>query len=323
MASRPGEPIGPGGRPGAAVGVVGGVHLEVPAADVPVPAPVLLEGVDDGGVGLEEHPLLEAVQEDGGDPRALLDGGGLELHERGQDDDLAARVELLLRRCGPARARRPRGSAAAMRRTRARAGSGAERERRRCRGRGSPRDRWRRGRGRGWAPGRGPQRGTPRRRGPAWPTSAAVSSRVRPSGMVTSWRTTSPRARTSTISSSERGPSRAYSPALSWPPTPRDADEGGRARGCRTRPRASSLRPIASALAPGGTTSFTGGAPSASFGRRVSCRQASQAPAASASEADAASREADAGAQRRTRACTPASFTRPSPGSAPRLRASR
>ena len=120
-------------------------------------------------------------------------------------------------------------------------------------------------------------------------TRAAISSRLRPSGMVRSRRTTSPRRSTSRMPSRDSGPERAYSPAFSWAPTPRARASARKTSGWRTRPSAWSCRAIVSAVAPGGTTSRTGGAPSAIFGQLVSCHHAPQAPPARTRSASRAS----------------------------------
>src|SRR5258708_15525616 len=86
LASRGGD--GPGREAGNAIRVVGGVDAEVRLVDLPVPGPRQAQGVDDGGVGLERHLLAQAIEEDGGNARTLLALGRLELHERGQGDDL-------------------------------------------------------------------------------------------------------------------------------------------------------------------------------------------------------------------------------------------
>ena len=60
---------------GPAVGVVGRVDVEVGLPDVAVPAAGLLERVDDRRVGLEGHPLLQPVVEDGRNQGPLVGPG--------------------------------------------------------------------------------------------------------------------------------------------------------------------------------------------------------------------------------------------------------
>src|SRR6266540_3484426 len=106
-----------------------------------------------------------------------------------------------------------------------------------------------------------------------------------PSGIVTSRRTTWPRAMRSTICSRVRGPSSEYSPAFRLPPTPLSRTRTRNTRGERTRPCSWRRRPIASALAPGGMTSSAGGASGGRSGERVSSSQSrrSDSPTAAAS----------------------------------------
>ena len=108
------------------------------------------------------------------------------------------------------------------------------------------------------------------RSSPSATTSAAISSRLRPSGTVRSRRTTSPRASASRIPSTDSGPESAYSPALSCPESLRWRASRRNTSGWRTSPRPWSCRPIASALAPGATTSFTGGQPASIFVEEIS-----------------------------------------------------
>jgi hypothetical protein len=68
----------------------------------------------------------------------------------------------------------------------------------------------------------------------------------------------------------ESGPDSAYSPALSWPETPRWRASTRNTSGWRTRPIAWSWRAIDSPLAPGGTTKRTGGRPASIFVEEIS-----------------------------------------------------
>ena len=73
------------------VGVVRRVDREVLLADVAVEAAGLAQRIDDGGVGLQQHALAQAVQEHPGDARPFAAARRFHLHQRGQRDDLPQR----------------------------------------------------------------------------------------------------------------------------------------------------------------------------------------------------------------------------------------
>ena len=109
---------------------------------------------------------------------------------------------------------------------------------------------------------------------PLTATSRAMSSRLVPSGKVTTCRTTSPRTSLSMIWSTLMVPVSSYSPARSRPVSPRLRTSRRNTSGWRTRPSCSSRRPMSSTPAPGAMTSGWGGSLARRTGQRVSWNQA-------------------------------------------------
>ena len=71
------------------VGVVGGRLIDLALHDRPPERALAADqAVDDGRVRLQPHPLLEPIDEYGGDARALVRLAGFLLDQRGQDHEL-------------------------------------------------------------------------------------------------------------------------------------------------------------------------------------------------------------------------------------------
>ena len=87
-----GQGDGGGGQAVAGVGVVGGVALEVGAADAAVIGAA--HAVNHGGVGLQAHALVEAVDEYGGHVGAVFFVGGFFFDDAGHGEQL---VGVLIR----------------------------------------------------------------------------------------------------------------------------------------------------------------------------------------------------------------------------------
>ena len=83
----------PGGQPLDHVGVVGSRPLDLGAQDAaPEGAAPADEPVNDGRIGLQLHPLLQAIDEDARHPRPLVGAAGLLLDDRGQRHHLGRRL---------------------------------------------------------------------------------------------------------------------------------------------------------------------------------------------------------------------------------------
>ena len=76
------------------VGVVGRGLIEIGPRDRAAERALAeREPVNDGRIGLEPHTFLQPVDEDAGDPRALVGFAGLLLDDRGEDDHFAGRFD--------------------------------------------------------------------------------------------------------------------------------------------------------------------------------------------------------------------------------------
>lgn len=94
MAARPGLAIGPGGRYVDDIGVIGRRTGDLAAHDRPAERTLAAdEAVDDRRVGLQPHLLVQAVDEDAGDTRALVGATILLLDDRGEDDQFLGRLD--------------------------------------------------------------------------------------------------------------------------------------------------------------------------------------------------------------------------------------
>ena len=76
------------------IGVVGRRLLDLAFHDRPAERALAADqAINDRRIGLQLHFLLEPVDEDGGDPRALLGLAGFLLDERGENDELIRRLD--------------------------------------------------------------------------------------------------------------------------------------------------------------------------------------------------------------------------------------
>ena len=244
--ARPGRGDGARRQARAAVRVVRRVDVEVLLADVAVPGAGLAQRVDDGGVGLQRHPPLQAVQEHRGDARPLLRRAPSRARRSRPGSPPGAACRPLGSRSAGApapitsRKRWTMRATSSGRRARRRAGC------RRCRERDSPRGPWR--------PGsrsrieRGVARGGQEGLAPGCPRAAAsraMSSRFVPSGKVTSWRTTSPAHElVHDLLEAQRAFERVLARPQAARPSPRLSTRARNTSGWRTRPSSWSWRPM-------------------------------------------------------------------------------